>query len=686
MMIPEKAKVTIRQYAFVWILVVGMVISGIAFSPSFNQIFRSDQWFIANLAFRSPLNLSTVLRSLHFEMFGEPRFQPLAYFLLLIVNKVFKASFLLHHIFAYLIHLINGLLIYILLRRFLKDKILASISAVFFIVMFSHADTIIWTHFIYISLQGALFLASLILFFNFLEKRKHYLIFLSLFLLMLGSLLYEAALLMNLILIPLFFWKMLRDSCGESEKYFMAFSISLFVFFLSFLLVFMYIYFPKGQLLLKFSLRLLLGIKVSLLMIINNLTQIFSMPAEYFFEDIPYIVLKKLGFFSYLLFFLFIIYFFVCLYRYLYKREKEALIACFLYLAGFSYIFTIAFSRAKLYVATQPRYMYFLDAILIVILAFAIKDIFLLLQHRKRILAVLRGAGFVFFSFLLAVNICQIYKFSNDINLILSPMQKGFYDIRNFLRSNNYDGRSKIFIEEVPHPKNWHLFLGRGIYLETLFYNKDIFTRHIRGAKYIYSPTKGISLNPLYGRTDIDDKDFTLEFDLELLHKDSEIRILDNKNNLLRIVGGGGEPFVVFGGRWKTGDNILNLSFKIPFVYKFPTHIVIQRELDTLYAFQDGELIFKKNMGNAILEFKDKDLFLGTVPYFPPQGCYFENFSVWVGKNKYRLSFTDKYLSDKRFKVPVPYLDSNLSYYIKSFKYLGYYSFLKNFYPREFSY
>ena len=296
-------------YSHVGILLIGVVLSFIAFSPSFNQIFRSDQWFIANLAFRSPLNLSTVLRSLHFEMFGEPRFQPLAYFLLLIVNKVFKTSFLLHHIFAYLIHLINGMLIYILLKRFLEDKILASISAVFFIVMFSHADTIIWTHFIYISLQTALFLASLILFFNFLEKRKHYLIFLSLFLLMLGSLLYEAALLMNLILIPLFFWKMLRDSCGESEKYFMAFSISLFVFFLSFLLVFMYIYFPKGQLLLKFSLRLLLGIKVSLLMIINNLTQIFSMPAEYFFEDIPYIVLKKLGFFSYLLFFLFIIYF-----------------------------------------------------------------------------------------------------------------------------------------------------------------------------------------------------------------------------------------------------------------------------------------------------------------------------------------------------------------------------------------
>lgn len=679
--ISKDLKTVVVKYSHIGILLIGAVLSLIAFLPSFNQIFRSDQWFIVNIALKNPLNLSSILKSLRFEMFGEPRFQPLAYFLLFIVNKVFKTNFFFYHILAYLIHLINGLLIYVLLKRFLKDRTLASISAVFFVLMFSHADTVIWTHFIYISLQMNIFFTSLILFFNFLKGEKHSLIFLSLFLLLLGSLLYEASLIINLILIPLFFWEVLRNSYKESKKHFMAFSISLLVFFLSFLLVFVYIYFPKGELLLNLSLRFLLGIKVSLLMIINNLTQIFSMPAEYFFEDISYIVLKKLGFFSYLLLSLFIVYFFVCLYRYLWGRKRGNLTIVFFYLAGFSYIFTIAFSRGNLYTATQPRYMYFLDAILIIILAFIIKDIFLFLQHRKSILRFLKGAGFVFFSFLLIANACQIYKFSNRINYILNPMQKGFYDIRNFLRSAGYDGRSKIFIEEVPHPKNWHLFLGRGIYLETLFYNKDIFTMRIRDAKYIYNPEKGIFLNPLYGKSYIDDKDFTLEFDLELLHKTSEVRILGSKSTVLRVVGGE-EPFIIFGGRWKTRDDIFNFSFKIPFIYKFPTHIVIQKELDTLYAIQDGKLIFEKNIGSSTLEFEDRELFLGTVPYFPPQGCYFENFSVWVGKSKYKLSSAGKYFSDKRLKVPVPYLESNLGYYIKSFKHLGYYSFFKKFLSR----
>lgn len=196
------------------ILIAGIAVSLIAFLPSFNQIFRSDQWFIANFAFNSPLNFDTILKSFHFEMFGEPRYQPLAYFLLFIVHKIFKTNFFLYHFCAYLIHILNGLLIFFFLNKFLKDKILAAMAGVYFVMMFLHTDTVIWTHFIYITLQLTLFLASILLFYTYITKEKLYLISLSLFLLLLNSLLYETNIIGSLILMPLFFCLEMTELIG----------------------------------------------------------------------------------------------------------------------------------------------------------------------------------------------------------------------------------------------------------------------------------------------------------------------------------------------------------------------------------------------------------------------------------------------------------------------------------------
>ena len=165
------------------------------FHPTLNNIFRSDYWYILNLFGEIDASGAGALKRVaFFEFFGDIRFQPLAHFVMYLRHLALGFNVTLFHLLNIALHTGTAFLIFLLVRRLIKDRAAAFFPGLLFIVLQSHFDTIVWTYHIYIILGAILMLAALMAAASYAESaRGRHLIWAAL-LSMLSLLLYEPAL------------------------------------------------------------------------------------------------------------------------------------------------------------------------------------------------------------------------------------------------------------------------------------------------------------------------------------------------------------------------------------------------------------------------------------------------------------------------------------------------------------
>ncbi len=159
----EKGLLTARRAAGVTVIIYALV-AFTAFHSTTGNIFRSDYWLIAEL-FNSfdQVTIDTLRRISLFEIMGDPRFQPLAHLLMYLRFLVFKFNPLAFHTLNIALHTLTAFLIYLIVKEFTAEKGLAFITGLIFIVLQSQFDTVVWTYHIYIITGGALLFAAILL-------------------------------------------------------------------------------------------------------------------------------------------------------------------------------------------------------------------------------------------------------------------------------------------------------------------------------------------------------------------------------------------------------------------------------------------------------------------------------------------------------------------------------------------
>ena len=79
------------------VMALGIIGSLVAFSFVLTAPFRNDEWYIANFARYAPLSVETIVQASSWELFGDPRFQPLSHLLLFVIHKALGNAFVLFH-------------------------------------------------------------------------------------------------------------------------------------------------------------------------------------------------------------------------------------------------------------------------------------------------------------------------------------------------------------------------------------------------------------------------------------------------------------------------------------------------------------------------------------------------------------------------------------------------------------
>jgi hypothetical protein len=175
----------------------------------------------------------------------------------------------------------------------------------------------------------------------------------------------------------------------------------------------------------------------------------------------------------------------------------------------------------------------------------------------------------------------------------------------------------------------------------------------------VFNKSDGILPKAASGSQKANDSDFTFEFDYVMWGE--VITVFNSPRNTFGI------------RRFSQGENELLLRMtclsdghpqEVYMLAKHPrryvSHIVIQREGDSVYAIEEGRVIAVKRVGEGEVLWDDRMLFLGSRVVFPPQYCYLENFFACVGKAKYELEGMDvgDIITGSAFRAPMPALNS----------------------------
>jgi hypothetical protein len=670
-----------RSKAHLVILALGLMGSLLAFSPSLTAPFRSDEWYIANFSQHTSLTLEAIGQVSYWELFGDPRFQPFSHLLLFLIHKVLGNNFLLFHLLNWVSHVIVGLLIYAIVREVHGDKMTSSLCAVLFLTGYSHFDTVSWTYHIYIIHQTACLLFGFWVVLKDPSQLRWWQALVGGILVGFACYFYEAALVIPILILMVMLWlhhASLKRDLGSNLRKLSVFAVCMVVVYGGFLGL--YLSSVGGQLTGRIDWALFLKAAQNTLSglwqqgVIANL----GFPPQQAIGDLFYLQGSAFGILPVLGIALLLAAVAVGLRAHGLRHLEQikhlgALVVIFL-VCTVSYYGIIAIGRFNLYVVTQARYFYLPDAFLVLVLSWPLAMVGSAWReqyshsggdaghHSFRAIMHPKTWAWCAVCIIIILNTCHIYAACREIARILSPVKESIETVKHF--SKTRDSGSRLYVDFVPRNLDDKLFGGTHVALETCFAGTGMLTRNIAEAAFVYDRADGISPSPRLESQEADSTDFTLEFDYVMWGR--LITVIDSPENTFRIRQvSADENELLLRLTYRLGKNQRELYMSARHPRHYVSHVVIQKQNDTLYMVEEGRLIAVRRIGQGEIRWQDDMLFLGSRVVFPPQYCYLENFFACVGKAKYALEgvAVGDLAPDKGLRAPMPALNSDPLYW-----------------------
>lgn len=559
-----------------YLLLIAIPLTLYAYTPTFTHVFRSDHWILINWFNTLDFNIKDIISAGFFDSFKHGRCQPLAYIILFLQYKLFGTNIFLYHLIQYTLHIINGILLFTLIKKLGVEKIYAILCSILFLTFYSHFDIIGWTFHLYIVLQTTFFLVSFIFILKYFENNKRIYIFLSSLSSFILLLIYEPAIFVPIFSIIFFILLCQRENKMKYKTNLKILSFCNILGYIFFASILIYIKTSKSNLLLTdfsfFEWLIRTFVSTALCIFGTLFYHNLGLPSQTVTTDIVY--LGKLPITT--PFFLLITFFVLVLILCFYHKDKQTrhLILMFTVIL-LSYIFIISagrtFTNFFTYTYRQPRYSYFPNLIFSIIVA-------LLFSKWKTLNKFKKIAIIALFSALFILNINKIHNYNKIISGQLAPIEQYIEEIENFI-SKQGKKNFKIFINFSTSAKEF--FWGSDIALDVYFYKQNILTKKIYEANYIYDKDKGIYPNQEVDMKKKNKQDFTFEFKtIGILYLKEEGNLFGEKN-----------------GNWYisiTKDKKIRFAKKIGGGYKiFETkdsfflnyqdaHLIIEREKNTI--------------------------------------------------------------------------------------------------------
>lgn len=570
-----------------YLLLIAIPLTLFAYFPTFSHVFRSDHWILINWFNTLDFNIKDIISAGFFDSFKHGRCQPLAYVILFLQYKLFGTNIFLYHLIQYTLHIINGILLFTLIKKLGVEKIYAILCSILFLTFYSHFDIITWTFHLYVVLQVTFFLLSFISILKYFERYNKIYIFLSTFFSFILLFIYEAGLFIPLASI-LFFVFLAKYLSNKNQVLKSGLKILVTCNILSYILwiiALVSIRSNKPALftdfhLLKWIIRTSISIGLCIFgtLFYHNLGLPSSQTVT---TDIVY--LGKIPITT--PFFILITIFALIFMWYFYNKDKKTkyLILLFTLICLF-YLFIICGGRtltnSMTYPYRQPRYAYFPNLIFSIIIALLMVKYKILTRFNEIIIIVL----FLLFYIL---NTTKIYEYNEIISKQLSPIKQYINTIENFT-SNKNQKNIKIFVDFPAGTKEF--FWGSDIALDVYFYKKNIFTKKIYEANYIYDKNKEIHGNKMFStKPPANRQDFTFEF------KTAGLIFLDEEKNLF------GEK----NGNWYisiTKDKKIRFAKKIGGRYK-----IFETKDSFMLNYRDAHLIIEREKNKiTVAEYQNK--------------------------------------------------------------------------------
>ena len=667
----------LRAHHFV--LAVGVIGSFLAFLPVLTTPFRNDEWYIASFSRHAPVTLQTIAQVSSWELFGDPRFQPLSHLLLFFVHRVLGNSFMLFHLLSWVSHAVVGLLIYGIVKDLHGHKMTAALSAILFVTGFSHFDTVSWTYHLYIIHQTACFLFGFWIVLRGPSRLRWWQGVAGGILVGFASYFYEAGLAIPIFILGTMFWSHYKSEKSESHSNLIrvfSFAVCVVVGYGAFL----------GFHLLQVGSQISARVDVALFLraarnsfaglwsqaILGNL----GFPPRHAMGDIFYLQGNELSFAPIVATGIFLAALASGLRRFRQRsagKNRAYLLPVFLACAV-SYYGIIAIGRFNLYVLTQARYFYLPDAFLVLaaswpmVLACSVqskepsKQGICSRRHILRSIARPQVWAIGAVCIVITLNACHVFGMCREIARTLAPVKDAIDTVEDFCR--RWNGEKRLYVDFLPRNLAGRLFGGTHVALETSLEMPGILTRHVSEAQYVFTESQGIIPNPTFRRQKTNGDDFTLEFDYVMWGP--FISVIDSPENTFRIRQlSAQENELLLRLTYQTGADRRECFVTARHPRHYVSHVVIQQQDNTLYAVEEGKVILVKPVGPGEVLWQDNVLFLGSRVVFPPQYCYLENFFACIGKARYDLQGMNvgDVISNPSLRAPMPALNSDPVYW-----------------------
>ena len=594
----------------------GALLALMAYYGGFSHPFRSDAYIEYNLFSDLTYSFNDLLQAARFEMFGHRRVQPLAHSMVFFQYKILGTNHFLHHLFQYSIHLVNGILVYILVVRLTTNRLVAGMASLLFLTFYTHLDSINWIYHSYVIFPCTLALLAYICILEYFNKFKRIYIYLALTLFFMAQLFYEAN-----VFFPFSGLVFFAILAYQHKIPFPKFKQIVAVFMTGFIIVSVlysaiFLYEIKrtqatepnsGQV--SFSGIVSINnirhaIKTTAIFLWDPLIlKSFAFPSDMKVRDITYQkgVQIRAGPIEFVIAAICAL---IILLSFRVKKKNLLFIAMFVLLL-LSFVFILSLGRGVSappdYVQSQYRYTYFPNLMLIIVFALLITEKANLKHWTGRILL---GAILIVAS----LNAHRVYRHTDLITHELSSLTNHISQVNDFYEQHQDESDFKIFVNFPFVQENKSFNLGADIALD--IYHRNRITRNIYKAKYILEKNSGFRANPLYQKKAPANPDFTIEFVIQLYspHFGKIFTIVGDKEDKW-YVAFDHKGQLIYGFKHDVNGKISarKLSPNFQFKRHQPHHVIIQKQNDKLYFVIDGKVIEIINLNGVKIIDINKD-------------------------------------------------------------------------------
>lgn len=483
-----------------------------AYLPTMNDILRSDHWFFLTLA-RSP---ETTWRDVvSFEMFGHFHFQPLRWLMFYAIDKLFNNNMLLYHVLSVTVHLINGLVIFLILRTILETGMFTFLMGLLFIVCTSHFDAVTWSLMFDWQVGTLFYLLALLLLVRYIWLKSSITnVYLAILLSAIPTMLEEGFVLGPMFILISF---LLAHRCSEGgakqDTLVPSYSILCLVF--AFYLLYLYgalVLNPLVGVAKKGPFDILTwengfrGFYTTLTFVVNMniLNNIGLFPPEVEIHNLVYLYPPLFGYGGALFKSMILLSLFVTLFWYS-RRLKNWYFTLPLVLTGLFYLWIISTGRIRTggfeYILTRSHYAYFTNALFLTAVALTVwpPD-----ERVKRFFLV---SGLLV---LITLNFKNTLLSNEKVADAMQTMDAHYYRVERFLKTNP---GATLFIDFIPHNKNDYFAMCTDKALDICFGSR--ITKFVKRATHTYDSEAFIPNNkydPATPNTPSLLEDFTIEW------------------------------------------------------------------------------------------------------------------------------------------------------------------------------